>query len=103
LSLGGALRRNRAALAVIVGAAITIVAVLWLGGGEDSDEEEALQRQASEDPQVAALLDLSRDSETRVTYRFEDGFPQAVHFKVELPGATAVERATAYLDRYGDL
>jgi Zn-dependent metalloprotease len=96
-------RRWQLWLGLVAAIAVAAVVLFVLTRGGEPAAQARLRQQAGEDPLVAALLELTKESAKPVTYRFEDGFPEAVHFRVEVAGDTATERASTYLNRYGDL
>jgi len=54
-------------------------------------------------PQVTALHDLQAASQTPIEVRFAHGFPRGVHTRTTASGATPVDRARNFLEKYADL
>ncbi|TAK14371.1 MAG: hypothetical protein EPO32_02105 [Anaerolineae bacterium] len=90
---------KRIAIGLFVIAALALAAILlWRGrGAAPTADEETLS------PQVVAMEQLQADASRPPEFLFRNGQPIALIANVEVSGGDPVERALAYLEKYGDL
>src|SRR4030095_7317837 len=89
-------RLVRTALAVVT-------AALLAAGPPPSREVRAAIAAGGTDELGRAVLRVLKESSVRGRVALERGFPTAVTGRWPVSGSTAVERARAYVRRYGDL
>jgi len=94
----------------VIAAATFLIALLLIATprlvAADSDRREPTRAGTAEDPvdsQIAALEKLRSRAKGPTNVSFENGVPRAVETSVEVSGENPIDRAKAFLRKYGEL